>query len=122
MDICIHLKVLFGDSTLCLQLHILMSACNVNNIVIAGILFPLGDACFGRHFWFTNLARPAGNHCWTSVSLLDCVASIGRWKEHIKDSKMGVSLLFLFSKVILYHLLELTFSPCLSVAFNLVLF
>lgn len=69
--------------------------CIVICIEIAGILFPLGDACFGRHLWFTNLARSAGDHCWTSVPLLDRVASIGRWKEHIEDSKMGVSLLFI---------------------------
>lgn len=65
-------------------------------IVIAGILSTLGDACFGRHFWFPNYAGSAGNHCWTSVLLLDCVASIGRWKEHITNSEMGVSLLQYF--------------------------
>lgn len=69
----------------------------VNDIkFLAGILFPLGNACFGCYFWFRYSTRLVGNRCRTSILFLDSVASSCHREEHIKNSKMGVSLFIFF--------------------------
>ncbi|KAG5605995.1 hypothetical protein H5410_027487 [Solanum commersonii] len=60
---------------------------------IIGILLAMGHAGFRCYLWFTNYARSLGDHCWTSLLLLNRVASTCYREELAEDTNLGVSFL-----------------------------
>jgi len=73
-----------GEKLLCIQL--------------AGILLAMGHAGFRCYLWFTNYARSLGDHCWTSLLLLNRVASTCYREELAEDTNLGVSFLLQFDQ------------------------
>ena len=56
-----------------------------------GILFAMGHAMSGCYIRFANHTRSFRHCSWTSVLLLDSVASACHWEKHIEDTTVGVS-------------------------------